>query len=216
MPRGGKARGPAVPLHLRRKPASSDRPARPAAACAGQGRRRAIQFCAVLAAVLVAGMVCTPTVGRHRLLPSPLPFATVCGSLLAVKLLVALGADLDEGLGGGGLNTDVIVRSLTPLYIASKNGREDIARHLLEHGAAVNIPDDFQTTPLGAAASEGHEAVVRVLLAHSAAVDTVNSDGQTAVFLAANSGRAAVLVPLLEGGSPVDMVRDDGRCGVQL
>ncbi|KAH8890019.1 hypothetical protein GQ53DRAFT_626756, partial [Thozetella sp. PMI_491] len=49
----------------------------------------------------------------------------------------------------------------TPLWRAAANGREAVARLLLDKGADLEAKDNqYGRTPLGSAATSGHEAVV--------------------------------------------------------
>jgi ankyrin repeat protein len=52
---------------------------------------------------------------------------------------------------------------LTPLHIACSHGKMEIARALLESGAAVNIEDKEKWTPLHCAAAEGHINMIQLL-----------------------------------------------------
>ena len=65
-------------------------------------------------------------------------FAARQGSLEAARLLVAAGADIDEGAADGS----------GPLLVAVQNGNYDIARFLLERGADLNRANDKDWTPL--------------------------------------------------------------------
>ncbi|KAH9988638.1 ankyrin repeat-containing domain protein [Russula vinacea] len=53
----------------------------------------------------------------------------------------------------------------TPLHRASRSGRIEIARLLIEHGANVEVQDDLGRTPLDVATFELHE-IVKLLLEH--------------------------------------------------
>jgi hypothetical protein len=52
---------------------------------------------------------------------------------------------------------------LTPLHVACSHGKTEIARLLLDAGAAVNITDKEGWTPLHCAAAEGHLEVLKLL-----------------------------------------------------
>jgi hypothetical protein len=52
---------------------------------------------------------------------------------------------------------------LTPLHVACSHGKAEIARILLDAGAAVNITDKEGWTPLHCAAAEGHLEVLKLL-----------------------------------------------------
>jgi ankyrin repeat protein len=52
----------------------------------------------------------------------------------------------------------------TPLHWAAQNGREVVAKLLLEKGTDIAAIDKWQDTPLHRAAQNGHEAVTELLL----------------------------------------------------
>jgi ankyrin repeat protein len=99
-----------------------------------------------------------------------------------------LGRLLDSGHKTGSLcseNEDL--RSYTLLY-ASVEGHLEMARHLLEKGADVNVNRSFHealavpgVTPLHAAASAGHLEMARLLSASGARLDAKDRYGRTAL-----------------------------------
>ena len=91
----------------------------------------------------------------------------------------------------------------TPLHHACANGREEVARLLLKHGADVAARRNDGWTPLHVAALSGHEVMVRLLLEHGAEVDAQN-DGWTPLQHAAARGHEKVARLLLERGAKVD------------
>lgn len=91
----------------------------------------------------------------------------------AVRLLVAAGATLEnDGY------------SYTPLSYASYQGRERIARYLLERGARVDADAEngycYANTPLMMAAIQGHRDLVVTLLKAGADPRIKQKDGHTA------------------------------------
>ncbi len=72
------------------------------------------------------------------------------------KMLLAAGAKLDV------LEPDQL------LVQAAQNGRLEIVRLLVEHGARVNRSDPSEYTPLQAAAQSGHHQVIQYLVRHKA------------------------------------------------
>jgi Ankyrin repeats (3 copies)/Ankyrin repeats (many copies) len=56
----------------------------------------------------------------------------------------------------------------TPLHRASRSGRIEIARLLVEHGANVEVQDDRGKTPLDVATKEQHDEIVKFLSEHRA------------------------------------------------
>jgi len=63
-----------------------------------------------------------------------------------------------------GANVNARMEGTTPLHLASKYGRSDVARLLIEHGAEVDVKDSRGRTPLQLASAEGRDEVVDLLL----------------------------------------------------
>jgi ankyrin repeat protein len=51
----------------------------------------------------------------------------------------------------------------TPLHLASQNGRTEIARLLVEHGASVEVQDNLGRTPLDVASWWRHDEIIKLL-----------------------------------------------------
>jgi ankyrin repeat protein len=83
------------------------------------------------------------------------------GDVLRVKLLLALGADINYSTGGGGA-----------LHAASSHGNSKLVRFLLDHGAKVDLRAKFGVTPLYEARFAKHSDVELLLLSHGANPDT--------------------------------------------
>lgn len=104
----------------------------------------------------------------------PLLVAVVNNNIPLVKQLIAAKENVNER----GKIEQYERKSSTPLYIASKDGKTDIVKLLLEAGADANIPGEvaeiqppFYTTPLGIAVNSGHEEIVTLLLKAGADVN---------------------------------------------
>jgi ankyrin repeat protein len=85
---------------------------------------------------------------------------------------------------------------LSPLHTAVAAGEIEIARLLLEHGAAVNEAQAEGLTPLHVAAQNGDLAMVELLLAYGADPLARDSEGQTPIELAKAAGHHPVVVRL--------------------
>lgn len=72
----------------------------------------------------------------------------------------------------------------TPLHLASRFGREDLAELLIAAGANVEAPNELDERPLHVAATYGRPSIARLLLARGAAVDA-RSRGKTPLHAAA-------------------------------
>jgi len=55
------------------------------------------------------------------------------------------------------------VDGATPLHVAAKEGRVDVAESLIAHGADVHARDNIGKTPLDHAVANGNEGVADVL-----------------------------------------------------
>ena len=80
---------------------------------------------------------------------TPLMFAAQAGALDSVRVLLAAGADVNEGTPDDG----------SPLVLASFNGHEKVALFLLEKGADPNATDGYGLTPLHWVLQEGIKAI---------------------------------------------------------
>ena len=83
-----------------------------------------------------------------------------------------------------------------PLLAAAREGRVEVVRFLLDHGAAIEGIDETQATALIHAASSGHPDVVRLLLERGASTAARNADGHGALdrTLLLPDGLSAVLL----------------------
>ncbi|HEY7156417.1 MAG TPA: ankyrin repeat domain-containing protein [Gemmataceae bacterium] len=135
----------------------------------------------------------------------PLHFAVVKGNSAIVELLLEAGAAVEA--------TDEEGR--TPLHIAAKLGRADVARVLLKHKADVSARvrgngKYIGCQPLHLAVLEGHIAVMEVLMAHKADIragtgtDAEASDYRNSLDLAAEAGHVEAVRCLLKHGADVN------------
>jgi len=176
---------------------------------------------------------------RQRALPtadggmSPLLFAVRDGNVEMTRLLLELGADINQQSGN----------HTSPLLIALLNGQVALATELLEKGANPNLADDYHRAPLFAAIelrnfnhekypflySDGRDPLdlIKALLDKGAdanqRTDTTpvhglmqfdgswaNFDGQTAFIRAALSGDIAVMRLLLQHGADPNIATKEG------
>ena len=114
-------------------------------------------------------------------------------------------------------NPNVVTDDATALMWAAANGREEVARLLLEAGADTEwqVHDDNDDnddndddadvpellTVLHVVASRGYREVVGILLEFGANMEAVNRDGRRPLHLASLKGHADVAQLLLESGA---------------
>jgi ankyrin repeat protein len=173
------------------------------------------------------------TNARDSLGQTPLMMAGAFGSVEAVRVLIAGGADIKatskSGVTAlhwstGNLNkvrllvdhgADVNARSTigrTPLLVAaSTSGTTEVVQLLLDKGADVNVGDTAGITPLIAAAGVDDATLVKLLLAKGAAVNVTASVGQSATALmgAAYNGNAELTRLLLTRNAQLDAMSAD-------
>ncbi|XP_046481832.1 KN motif and ankyrin repeat domain-containing protein 2 isoform X1 [Neodiprion pinetum] len=106
----------------------------------------------------------------------------------------------------------------TALMLAVSHGRKDMAKLLLDAGAAVNIQDEDGSTALMCAAEHGHTEIVRLLLAHPDCDSSiVDVDGSSALKIALEAGNRDIGVLLYaheyvnRGISPYSSMRRSRR-----
>jgi ankyrin repeat protein len=176
---------------------------------------------------------------RQRALPTkdggmtPLLFAVRDGNVAMTRLLLELGADINQTSGN----------HTSPLLIALLNGQVTLATELLERGADPNITDDYKRAALFAAIelrNFNHEKypflyddgrdpldLIKALLARGADPNQrtettpvhglmqfdgswVNFDGQTPFIRAALSGDIEVMRLLLQHGADPNIATTQG------
>lgn len=125
----------------------------------------------------------------------------------AVRMLVGAGADIEN-----------LPHHYTPLAYAAYQGKERVARFLIERGASANGDArngiTYINTPLMMAAMQGHEAIVRLLLKSGADADVRVHNGHTAAEFAAkyNHGYLAQLLQCAQR----QYARGSAQCGQML
>ncbi len=109
------------------------------------------------------------------------------------KALLAAGADVKAATR---------ISTVTPLFMASKNGSAPMIDALLSAGADANVVDSNGTTPLMLASASGSADAVKALLDHKAQVNVKDkAHGQTALMFAAALNRDGVIRVLMDHGA---------------
>ena len=170
---------------------------------------------------------------------SPLHVASWRGHLDAVSLLIDHGADANMPNKSGcmpicrayraqhlgimqlllerGASIDMwCPSSAVPLHhFASREGRADVIRLLLQYNAEVNATDDANYTPLHHASIFGHTVVAQILLENGADINAVSNYG-TPLYLASSKGLFETARILLDRGADVSICGPSGQTPFQV
>ena len=156
----------------------------------------------------------------------PLVDAARDGDTVAVRALLAQGADVDAAEGDGtsalhwaSYRDDIETVGLlldagadvnaandlgaTSLWMAGQNGSAVMVRRLLAAGANPNLALLAGETPLMVTARSGAPDVVELLLGHGAETDARGARGQTALMWAVAQHHPSVVAVLLANGADV-------------
>ena len=129
-------------------------------------------------------------------------FCRACeeGNLLKVKSMVERGHDVnenDENVYRFYRQTDYVWHR-TPLMYAAGEGRFDVVKYLINHGADVSKTNE--QTALHYAIENGHLKVVELLLSKGAGIDVEDKWCCTPLMLAARTGHSDILLYLINQG----------------
>ena len=103
-----------------------------------------------------------------------------------------------------------------PLHIASKNGRLEIVKLLIEKGAEVNAKTKNGLTALVCAGGTQKHEIIKVLLENKANVDVQNTSKNTALHLAARVGKEETVKLLLAYGADVSIKNKRGQTALDV
>lgn len=110
-----------------------------------------------------------------------------------VSELIEAGADVNSE-----------TKSASPLYLAARNGHDEIASMCLQNGAKMDLRTRSGDTPLHAAALRGHVDAIRVLVQNGANINARNTDGDTPFSEAVLSKNLDAAKWLLKNGPNID------------
>ena len=131
--------------------------------------------------------------------------AAIKGDVETVRSLLSKGANLNWRAGGW-----------TILMFVSREGRTEIAKILLEHGADPNVKGREGATAVTISAEHGHAELVKVLLGGGADVNGKNDHGNTALMYGAEYGHLEVVKALLNAGADVSARDRDGETALMM
>src|SRR6266850_947649 len=143
-----------------------------------------------------------PSFQRDKLAKVPLPpcgtplhYAAFCGLHYVVETL-AIENSQD-------VNSRSFDNESTPLHLASREGHEDVARILFEHGADTEARAKDGETPLHLASQGNHAELAQLLLGHHADVAAQTKDGETPLHLASQQNHVELARLLLKHSADV-------------
>ncbi len=120
---------------------------------------------------------------------TPLMFAAEKGHLTTVQaLLSAPQIDINAKKTDG----------VTALIVATNNRKDDVVKALIDHGANVNITDNYGWSPLMFAAEKGHLTIMQALLDKNADTKQTNKAGMTVFNIIERKDSNEMKVRLLE------------------
>ena len=143
-----------------------------------------------IAALVLVG--CGPSMDIHD--------AAEVGDIEKVKQFLAAGTDINTKDNS----------QQTPLHYAAK-GQKELAKFLIEKGAAVNARGPQELTPLFIATMEGKKEIVELLLTKGADVHAKDFVFTTALHFAARIGHEDVAELLITRSADVNAKMEDGR-----
>lgn len=127
---------------------------------------------------------------------------------IVVRLNCGLEAAVTEEDGlGGGQNFE----GATPLILATRAERTDVALSLVTAGANVNALSSKKHTSLQMAAQTGDVALVRLLVSADAELECRDAEGWSPMLGAALVGHVDVVETLLASGANVDATDNYGQ-----
>ncbi len=141
---------------------------------------------------------------------NPLSRASYRGEVKTVDLLLAAGADPNDG-GPGPQATTWAPKS--PLLTAILRHNSEVVSVLLERGADPNRKQGNQPYPLFYAVQEGDMGSIQALLTHKANVNfrsPAHSGAPSPLIYAINRGKIDVARALIDAGADVNLANDNG------
>lgn len=133
---------------------------------------------------------------------SPLADAAMKGDAVAVRTLLASGADVNAARGDG----------MTALHWAAETGNAEITGILVSAGAILEVTTRLGAyTPLHVAGRKGAAGVIRALLDAGANPRSVAATGSTPLHLVAGAGSAQGAKHLLDAGAEVNARAGDAQ-----
>ncbi|XP_024880819.1 uncharacterized protein LOC112460398 isoform X1 [Temnothorax curvispinosus] len=153
---------------------------------------------------------------------TPLHAAVLNGCVDIIDLLIKSQAEIEANSYDG---IDLVIKDITfkvtskvkakfysgmtPLHLATLNGREDIIGFLIKYRAKVNTRAFNGFTPLHTAVVEGHKGIVNLLIKNKAQIDARDFAGNTPLHKAVQAGNKEIVEILAVNGANVNVKSDD-------
>ncbi|KAF4633299.1 hypothetical protein G7Y89_g4815 [Cudoniella acicularis] len=150
---------------------------------------------------------------------TPIEYGCMYGCYKVVQILADVGCNLgNDAKNETGANPNEAHPSDSDvLILTAADGNMQIAKLLIENGAAVDAVDSGETTALLRAALWGHKTMAAYLLDQGANINHVDKFGKTALSFACEDFPDSGLVPLLiEREADVDRADADGSTPLHL
>ena len=157
----------------------------------------------------------SPEENLVSLVPSPLsanpslPCAVPDLNLSKIKTLLDAGA-LVNSTADDCIHMEPSPRGVTLLMRAAGEGRRDVVKLLLDHGADANVSDSYGRTPIFYAASAKDLEIIGLLVDKGADVNAKAESDQTPLMTAAADGDVATINYLIDRGANIN-ARDAHR-----
>jgi len=135
----------------------------------------------------------------------PLRYAITRENMELIKLLLDAGADPNTSHGGEPLITTEAIE-----------GKLDVIKLLVEHGAKVDAVNSQGATAMHCAAEKGFTEMITYLLDHGAALNSQLTAGHTGVLLAASCGHPDAVKLLIDRGADISIPTTDGWTAIGL
>jgi len=99
----------------------------------------------------------------------------------------------------------------TPLHLAVREGRDDIAQYLLQNNADANIAALDGTYPLHSAAASNRLELARLLVQYGAWLECEDMESETPLFYAVRENQLSMVEWLLHRGASAEHTNEDGE-----
>lgn len=133
--------------------------------------------------------------------------------------------DQDDNLGSdkqcitlieNGFDVNTMFDDRTVLYLACRQGRENIVRSLLKYGANVNLTNKFNSSPLYVATYFDYINIVKMLIEYGADVNNINVASSSALISASYRNYIDIIEILLKHGANINHVDKGGNTSLLI